>query len=176
MKWSKLKQSAESLLADTLKGRIRYQVTKYCRGSSTSASRGWITFDGKELENFPNEGYVYSSRYLMQRTNPTINEWQGTPAHSDLEHSDKFAQAEKLLDKDYLGAKDEFYLALQTYILIPIDAALNSSNAIVRAIALFDRRCGKRRLGTLKPSPDAPSLVKECFGIRCEAEGLSLSA
>jgi len=171
MKWSKVEKSAEDLLADTLKGRIRFHVTKYCRGTSYTMSRGWITYDGKELKNFSQVKWLMASGELVRQIESLNTGKEGTKAHPARHGREKWDQAEALLEQKEVFSKDQFYLSLQQYIQLSIDAALNSSNTIIRAIALLDRRCGKRRLATLKPPDDAPNLVKECYRIRCEAEG-----
>jgi hypothetical protein len=43
----------------------------------------------------------------------------------------------------------------------------------VRALAVIDRRAGKRRLRSLEVGPLEHPLVRELFRLRCEAEGIS---
>ncbi len=177
MKWSKVKKLAESLLAESLRNRVRYHVTNYGAGLDTQdTSRGWLTLDGKELVNFSNAEYQFSRGSLLQQIESLNTGKEGTKAHPAVHAQVKQDHAEKLLAKQELFSEDQFYLSLEEYIQLPVEAALSSPNTIIRAIALLDRRCGKRRLETLKPPADAPNLVKECFRIRCEAEGLHLPA
>lgn len=172
MKWSKLKKTAESLLADSLKDRIRYHVTKYGSGSTQIMSRGWITLDGNELANFSNVEWYENCLSLVRQIESVNTGVEGNKAHPASDYEAKWAKAEALLDKQGAFSKDQFYLSLDEYIQLPIAAALESPNTIIRAIAMLDRRCGKRRLETLKPLRDAPRLVQECYRIRCEAEGI----
>lgn len=176
MKWSRVKKIAEDHLADSLKDRVRYHVTKYGSGDTKVMTRGWITLDGIEIKNFSNVEW-YDSRLSMVHQIDSLNTGvEGSKAHPTTHHYAKWAQAETLLEKQGLFSKDQFYLSLQEYIQLPIDTALNSSNTIIRAIALLDRRCGRRRLEALKPPRSASDLVKECFRIRCEAEGIQPAA
>ena len=52
MIWTKLKKTSEALLADSLKGRIEYHITRYGPGVSYFMARGWVTFDKNEIVNF----------------------------------------------------------------------------------------------------------------------------
>ncbi len=177
MKWSKVKKLAEDLLADSLRGRIRYHVTDYGpnhRGDTMS--RGWITLDGTQVENFSNVQWYDNRLSLAYQLQSLDTGVEGDRAHPTWPYEAKWAEAEALLEKQGIFSKDQFYLGLQEYIQLPIDAALGSPNAVIRAIALMDRRCGRRRLPALPPPSDAPRLVKECYRIRCEAEGLHLTA
>ncbi len=172
MKWSKVKKAAESLLADSLRNRVSYHVTKYGPGDSATMTRGWITYNGKELKDFSEVEWLMASGELVRQIEALNTGKEGTKAHPARSAQEELDQADALLEKQEVFSKDRFYLSLQQYVELPIDSALNSPNIIIRAIALFDRRCGKRRLEALKPPDDAPNLVKECYRIRCDAEGI----
>ena len=49
MTWTKLKKQIEALLAESLRGRVKYHLTSYGPGESESMTRGWITLDGREI-------------------------------------------------------------------------------------------------------------------------------
>jgi hypothetical protein len=62
---------------------------------------------------------------------------------------------------------------LKAYLRLSIDDALKSDTPLVRALAVIDRRAGKRRLRSLEVGPLEHPLVRELFRLRCEAEGIS---
>ena len=62
---------------------------------------------------------------------------------------------------------------LKAYLRISIDDALKTDTPLVRALAVIDRRLGKRRLRSLDAGPDDHRLVRELYRLRCEAEGIS---
>lgn len=49
MQWSQAKKRFESLLALSLKDRLKIYITKYRDTSGFDIGRGWITFDGNEI-------------------------------------------------------------------------------------------------------------------------------
>ena len=61
---------------------------------------------------------------------------------------------------------------LKAYLLLSVDDALQSGSPLIRALAVIDRRVGKRRLRSLEIGPEEHSLVYELYRLRCEAEGI----
>ena len=53
--------------------------------------------------------------------------------------------------------------------------SLKSEDPITRALAMIDARVGKRRLRQLASRSDEHPLVRLFLGLRCEAEGVSIS-
>ena len=64
---------------------------------------------------------------------------------------------------------------LEVYLANPIDEALASPSPLLRALAGVDRRVGKRRLRTLDVGPGEHPLVRELYGLRCEAEEIEIT-
>jgi hypothetical protein len=62
---------------------------------------------------------------------------------------------------------------LEAYLSLTIDAALTSPSPLVRALAVIDRRVGKRKLRSLKMDSEHP-LVRELYLLRCKAEGVDV--
>ena len=79
--------------------------------------------------------------------------------------------------RDRAGRYDDSaaLLDLEAYLSLPIDEALRSPSPLVRAMAVVDRRVGKRRLRALDVGPREHPLVRELYLLRCEAEGLHLN-
>ena len=155
MIWTKLKRTAEPLLADTLQGRIEYHLTRYGNGVSHFMSRGWITLDRTEIANFSTIG---REREIYSRTG---NWYSHDP------------QVLSTLEQEGIFTRDDYVSALHAYVGLQMKDALRSVDPIVRAISMFDRRLGKRRLRTFCCEDEHP-LVKQFFKIRCEAEELEL--
>jgi hypothetical protein len=80
--------------------------------------------------------------------------------------------ASKTSTIDYY-ADFHFTGALREYITLSIDDALQSSNSLIQAVAMFDRRLGKRRLQKMTENPPEHPLVNAFFRLRCEAEGIN---
>jgi hypothetical protein len=154
MVWTKLKKTAEALLAEPLNGRIEYHLANYGRGVSYFMSRGWITLDGREIANFSTIKRVRES-YKM------ADEWYSTDP-----------QTLEVLDKNGIFTRDDMVNALKNIIGSPIEEALQSTNPIIKAIAMLDRRLGKRRLKALSFGENEHDLVKRFYQIRVQAESI----
>lgn len=150
--WSGMrKKLEEEYLADCLRGRIRYFVTRY-RESHDSVGRASIWLDGKEIlqgNHFNVECPVYPIRY--DRYGPLNDE------------------------KLDCGAFDEgdFYGAFQEFDNQSIEESLKSEDLLVRIFAILDRRIGKRRLLQMRETiQNEPRNFQIFYAIRMEAEGL----
>jgi len=190
MRWSKLKKQLEDFISPCLKGRVEFWITNY-RKAHDRVGRAYITVDGKEVVNmctikkeiavlnaekelkkskniyFEQDDFKQDGIYeLLKREgfsedilsriarNRSINEI----AHNKAEEQDIFSQY------DFLEAAVRFLNS-------SIEESLNSDNSIVKALALIDRRVGKRTLNTLKESiNDESELVRYFYRLRCEAE------
>ncbi len=98
MIWTKLKKAAESLVADSLQGRIQYHLARYGRGISFVMRRGWITFDDCQLGNFST---IKRIRERFART----GDWYSEDA-----------QSEASLDEEGFFTRDDFVNSLEEYI------------------------------------------------------------
>ncbi len=152
MVWTKLKKIVEALMADSLQGRIEYHLARYGKGVSYFMSRGWITFDKDEIANFSTIKRVRESYTLT-------GEWCS---------QDK--QVLTYLDKEEIFTRDDFVNALEEYVELQIEDAIRSSNPIIRAVAMFDRRLGKRRLSAFSMTEDEHQLVRTFYKIRCQSD------
>ena len=120
MKWSKLKRTTEELLAEPLKNRVAYNLTRYGPGVSHVMSRGWITFDKQEIIN------CSSVKFDIECCNLIGDD------HTD----DK--QVLEQLHKQGIFTREDFVGALEKYVTLKISDALKSVNPIIRALAMFD--------------------------------------
>ncbi|MEO6908012.1 MAG: hypothetical protein ABI210_09000 [Abditibacteriaceae bacterium] len=70
-------------------------------------------------------------------------------------------------------ARDECENHLKFYLNYSMEEALASTDELTRALAMFDKRVGKRRLRSFVDEMEsAPLLVKHFYTIRCQAEGI----
>lgn len=149
MTWSEMRRKLEQeYLADCLRGRIQYFVTRY-RESHDSIGRASIRLDDQEIlqgNHFNTELPMYYDHY------PTLTD-----------------------EKLERGAFDEgdFYWAFQEFNNQSIEESLKSENMLVRIFAILDRRVGKRRLLQMRETIEKePKHFQRFYAIRMEAEGL----
>lgn len=68
--------------------------------------------------------------------------------------------------------KGEFYRYLHYYLSVPHSSALASNDVFLLAMAILDRRLGKRRIPDLGDRYQAHPLLKRLYAFRCEVEGV----
>lgn len=146
--WSLIRKKLEQdYLADSLKGHIKYFVTRY-RKSHDEEGRASILFDGKE---------IIRGCFLK---------WQEN--RFDIEENCNSLAIE-------LNAFDQcdFYYSFYIYENQSIEESLHSENMLVKIFAIFDRHVGKRTLIKMQESiENEPSFIQDCFKIRISAEGI----
>lgn len=175
MRWSKLKQMAESLLCETLKGRIEYHWIKY-RKSHDQTGTFRITFDGKEIFRASDIPYNKDVTTLGQELtakreiNPLKweNNWQELWESIELKQLHAaYDDAEKEVRESGNYPAWEIIRLLFDYIQMPYDEALTNEHPFIRAISFFDRRLGKRRWMNMDVEHE-PKFVQSCYNLRQE--------
>jgi hypothetical protein len=162
MKWSKLKSEIEQKFAESVKGRVEIFSTRYTTASH-SMSRGWITFDGKEIANFSTPDSVNRYGVYYNELTDTI-----CASHPLVRKDER--QLGRLVEKGEFSRYD-FHEACWLYLTLSINDALNHKNPIINCFAILDRRFGKRRLKEVDVNKLHP-LVSGVFQIRLALEGL----
>lgn len=163
MIWSKLKKTVESLMADSVKGHLQIHLTRYGSGETYTMNRAWVTWDGKEISTFSTIQWCNARESLAAEISGGGK--QGF-------HYECYEQAEKLLEQRGFYPCESFLAALERYVSLSIEDALHSSNALIRAWAMFDRRLGKRRLRAMQLDQDHLQHQQLWYQLRCEAEKL----
>ena len=70
-------------------------------------------------------------------------------------------------------SKSEFYGFLFEFLSMPHVKALDSDNIVILAMAVLDRRLGKRRIPKLYDRYQSHPLLKRLYEFRCEVEGVT---
>ncbi|MGE7625221.1 SF0329 family protein [Viridibacillus sp. NPDC096237] len=149
MSFTKLKSAVESFLCEPLQGKIELQ----------SASNNYSHDDRPHIWLTLNKDEIFSSADLSY-----INEQL-----QDQYNSDILATEVDITQQDNI-TNLHLYEALTQYPQLSIADALASTNPIIRAYALLDRRVGKRKLKNMPASQ--PSFERKFYQIRCDAEGI----
>ena len=171
MIWSKTKKALEGLLADSVKAHVQFHITSYGPGHSSTMNRGWITWDKQELVSFSNIVHWQAAERFAEALRA---EHEGEPGN---EYRSYHATAEVIVSEaQRVFSRDAFEDAVDRYLTLSIDDALIDPSPIVRALAMLDRRLGKRRLKELVMDDQTHPLVKLLYTRRCDAEGLLLTA
>lgn len=170
MRWSKLKQRFEDCLAESARGRVEVWSTRY-RKAHDQDGEAWITIDGQRVHSMGTlthltEWYERSRQLQIDRN---------CPDYRDREQIDGYRAAQSEVEAQLRAEGTiplwEFNDALFEYLNMPLDHILTSDQTVIRALGMFDKRLGKRRLASMDVS-DEHELTKNFFRIRCAFEGL----
>jgi hypothetical protein len=159
MRWSSIVRNFEPFLAPALAGRIRFHATRY-RGAHDGEGRGWITLDGQQIASFESLPYLVRTFGLSTELE-TLGEAPG-PA---------WDRAIEIAHREGLFYLWDFQTAVAGYPSLSITSALTDPDPITRALAMLDRRLGKRRLAAIDLTSEH-EIVRTLHDLRCEAEGL----
>lgn len=164
--WSGMRKYLEKeMLADSLKGRVRYGCTTYVGMDGCKIFE--VCVDDKQVKRF---SWETLNNYFIEKGYKTIEKPYGT-----IEYWDEFWS---LLNKYPLNERteykdSEFADALSLYRNQDIICSIQSDNPIVRMFAILDRRVGKRTLEKLKDTLDEqPEWLKYFYSFRFEAENM----
>ena len=162
MQWSKLRSSVKSLICEGLRTRIDFHVTGYHGRRSTKARSGEITADGKPVLELSYDRFCRESDgwFASVSRGQKYGVWA---AASSAETVWSEYQSDEIHPPQQLGD------AMRAYLAMPVDEALASANPFLRALAIIDRRVGRRRLEGLEVGDRDHSLVREFYRLRMES-------
>ncbi|MGN7480737.1 SF0329 family protein [Priestia megaterium] len=173
MKWTKVKKNMENLFCDKLKYRLSIHLTKY-NVSLGEQARIWITLDKKEIFNASSAEYLLEHdklwKEVQRKTSNPFPEclYECFPEFigkvSDMDYTASILEYRGIFNVDHV------YEAFIQYPQLSIDRALNSGNIISQALALVDRRIGKRTLEALKYNSNVHPLIMQFYELRCKVE------
>ncbi|WP_342601097.1 hypothetical protein MHB48_08880 [Psychrobacillus sp. FSL H8-0483] len=178
MRWTKTKMLIENLICEKLNKRLKVNATSY-NTSLGEQRRIWITLDKKEIFNASSAHFLNAHDKLWDevrnRTSKPFPDclYECFPElvgkENDLDYSLMILEQRNIFNVNLV------YDSLVQYSNFSIEDALISKDIIVQALALIDKRLGKRRLENLEFNSGTHPLVMKFFQIRCEGEGISNS-
>jgi hypothetical protein len=154
MRWSQLKKRVEDNFSDSLKKRIVFHTTRYSKFCSC-CGRLWIEIDGSMVLDTSTINYHYEERKIQEETGQSAE-----TIRNGLNQKDCFAQ--------HHFTEDMF-----DFLNYSIDEALKSKRPVIRALAMLDKRLGKRRLQVVDVSQET-ALVKRFYQLRCDADRIHI--
>lgn len=177
MRWSKVKVLAEDLLCESLKGRVHYQVIVH-RKSHDQTGSFRVVLDGVKIFRASDISYdmAVNLRSDELRSERELNsfpwhlpwqEWEESEDYQAYHRAHDDAEVEVDNRGEFPGW--EIKRLLFDYIHMPFEEAIVHEHAFIRAISLFDRRFGKRRLVNINLQREN-GLVKKFYDIRVTAD------
>ena len=164
--WSGMRKYLEQeMLADSLKGRIRYGCTTYAGMDGCHIFE--VCIDGVQVKRF---SWETVNTYFID------NGYTKNPHPSGI--GEYWAEFWSLLDKYSIDKRteytdDEFCEALEAYRNKDIQQSINSTNPLVRMFAVLDRRIGKRTLIKLYNTiEEQPEWLRQFYLLRLHSENI----
>lgn len=164
--WSGMRKYLEQeILAESLKGRVRYGCTAYVGMDGCRIFE--ICIDGKQIKRFSWETvntFFIDNGYTANKNPDGIGEYWAEfwtllhkyPINSRTEYTD-----------------EEFCEALEIYRNQDILKSVRSENPLIRMFAILDRRVGKRTLSKINNEIDAqPLWLQQIYALRFAADML----
>ena len=176
--WSKIRKKLEQeYLCESLKGHVQYFFTIY-HGGPDDPGRFAVRVDGKEVWNAHayNEGaYDRIATELKRGQQVPRREWDGRQIVNDEANRLVENQAVKAANEIGIASTWDVISSIEEYFNLSIEDALQSPNAIIRMLAILDRRVGKRTLQRYSPVwRNDSSWLKLFIELRMHAERLKL--
>jgi len=157
MQWSKLRSHLLDFVAPSVRKRIDFHLTHW-RKLGDSTHEFWVTIDGKR---------VFDASY----SNRNIEEFVLTRTTGLIGYGD--GPGPKKVDDILIGreihAPSDITSSIRTYFDLDPLLALTSSDPILKALAMIDRRIGRRTLKSIKLRENEHSLVKIFYALRMES-------
>lgn len=170
MRWSQLKKRFEATFADKVGGRVEVWATVY-REAPDDWGECWITFDKKRVISL---GDVTWQRVYYGEASTLQEEGQSQdyrdPGQPEAHYATYVSAEERAIARSVFSPS-HLKAAMADYLNLSIEEVWASSDVLIKAFALLDRRFGKRRLTAFDPEGQHP-LVTQFYEIRCEVEGL----
>jgi hypothetical protein len=152
MQWSKLKSRVKSFVCPELQDVIDFHVTQYRRAHSW-ISESWITINGERVFDCGSRTYFMASRLELGR-------------RIQAKEATAWEIVKNTLAEQEIHEPEEMGSAMREYLDLSIEEAICSTNPFIKALAIVDRRIGKRRLKELEIDDDEHSLVKAFYDLR----------
>ncbi|MDQ8736399.1 hypothetical protein [Paenibacillus sp. LHD-38] len=165
-----MKNQLDSRICSSLRKRIVFHSTRY-RGTHDQVGKAWITFDNEMIQDF----YTINRKYKRNTLASELRKQSHSTNDSEPAQRENYYRASRFADKEMvrqgIHSQHEFYNAVEEYLNLSTNEALTSTNPIIRALSILDRRLGKRRLISIR---DDHPIVNKLLIIRLLVEYFDL--
>ncbi len=169
---SERKRLEEDLLCDVLKGRVKYIITSY-RKSHDQTARFAVRIDDKEVIGGSFCGYNMQFYRMLKALLGIKDRTDNIIRTHNRAYYKSCDEAEEIMKKDSIFQVYDFAEALLEYKQSKISESIASDNALVRLLAVVDRRIGKRTLEKIKYDvAHQPKWLQQFYILRLDAENI----
>jgi len=156
MQWSKLRSRLHKFVAPSVRKRIDFHLIRY-RKLGDATNEFLVTIDGEKVFSASYSRHNIET-YIKTRTTGLLAYGDGPEPY----------EVEKSLTKREVHAPRNITSSIRTYFDLDPRIALSSSDPILKAFAMIDKRIGKRTLKAIELADDEHSLVKILYSLRME--------
>lgn len=165
--WSKEKKHLEARLAESLIGKIEYNLEGGRKTTWGATYKVEIRYNKKPLVKF-GEGINYKTNYYESLERAKLEEITWTKEESYM----VFLKAQQRLWDEETYTIDLFFMGMVEYLSLSIEDALKHDEWMIRLFAIMDKRLGKRRLLKLEKEINTyPKMLQIIYKIRMKEEG-----
>ncbi len=153
--WNGMRKYLEKeMLADSLKGRVRYGCTAYIGMDGDRIFE--LCIDGKQVK-----------RFSLETLNTYFKDTKASECTGDCWTDFWMLRDKYPITKRTEYTDSEFCDALEKYRNQDIKISIHSDNPLILMFALFDRRVGKRTLAQIKDEVSAqPHWIQQIYNLR----------
>ena len=165
--WSKEKKFLEDKLAESLIGKIEYNLEGGRKTTWGATYKVEIRYNKKSLVKF-GEGINYRTSYYESLERAKLEEITWTKEESYM----VFLKVQQRLWDEETYTIDLFFKGMVEYLSLSIEDALKHDEWMIRLFAIMDKRLGKRSLLKLEKEINAyPKMLQIIYKIRMKEEG-----
>jgi hypothetical protein len=157
MQWSKLRSHLREFVAPSLRKRVDFHLITY-RKLSELANEFLVTIDGEKVFSASTSRHLHAEYFVTRRS--------GLLAQGDGPDPQK---VEDSLTRREIHAPTDITSSIRTYFDLDPQIALTSTDPILKALAIIDRRIGSRTLKSIELPENEHSLVKVFYALRMES-------
>jgi hypothetical protein len=157
MNWSQLRKQIRSLICDELRDRVDFHKAVYRKSWESAYDRAWIAIDGEEAFELSHGAWSNVWRNAKQAV---AQQYRGADSRTERTLVAAAIERSGVEHTDFLSK------SLHRYLEAPILELLQSTNPVIRAFAMLDRRTGRRTLARITLSPDEHPLVRTFYDLR----------
>ena len=165
--WSKEKKFLEDKLAESLIGKIEYNLEGGRKTTWGATYKVEIRYNKKSLVKF-GEGINYLTHHYENVERQKLEKKTWTKEENYI----MFLEVQKRLWIEEKYTTDIFFKGMKEYLSLSIEDAINHEQWVIRLFAIMDKRLGKRSLLKLEKEINAyPKMLQIIYKIRMKEEG-----
>jgi hypothetical protein len=153
MMWSKLRVKVRATLCKELRDRIDFHVAVYRKSHDSAYGRAWISIDGHQAGSWSCFEQLLHPIALEDLRTRFSGGWS-------------VQQYDRLASERGIYTQKEFKRILSEYLDLAPHDALSSAIPLTRALAVMDKRIGRRTLARLPIGDETDAIVQLLWQLR----------